>query len=144
MVKKRVEKDGKVKCIYKSSNILASTYVKDKNELTIIFNNGGVYLYKDVKDSDYLRFEIADSQGQVFNSHIKSSPFEKQEKIDVKIILEELNKVELEETSKLKSELIDSMNSVSIIFESTGEIDRQLLKEVEENIKLFKGEVINE
>ena len=37
----------KVKCIYKSSNILASTYVKENNDLTIIFNNGGVYLYKD-------------------------------------------------------------------------------------------------
>jgi hypothetical protein len=144
MLKKRVEKDGKVKCIYKSSNILASTYVKENNDLTIIFNNGGVYLYKDVKGSDYLRFETADSQGQIFNSNIKTNPFEKQDKVDVKVILEELTRVELEETNQLKKELIDSMNSVSIIFESTGEVDRQLLKEVEMNIKLFKGEAINE
>jgi len=91
-----------------------------------------------------LRFETADSQGQIFNSNIKTNPFEKQDKVDVKVILEELTRVELEETNQLKKELIDSMNSVSIIFESTGEVDRQLLKEVEMNIKLFKGEAINE
>jgi len=144
MLKKRVEIGGKVKCIYRSSNILASTYTKESSELVIIFNNGGTYLYNDVKDNEYMRFEIAESQGSVFNSHIKTKSFEKKDKIDVNNIIEELEKVELIESVKIKEELISSMNSLSVIFETTGEVDRQLLKDVETNIRLFKGEVISE
>lgn len=77
MILKRVEQDNIVKALYSSSNILASTYNKTNNSLVLIFNNGGQYKYNDVPLTDYTRFEIADSQGVIFNSHIKKHVFEK-------------------------------------------------------------------
>ena len=44
---------------------------KEKKELTITFNAGRRYTYSNVEHKDYVRFEIAESQGQIFNKHIK-------------------------------------------------------------------------
>jgi hypothetical protein len=67
----RTEKDGIISCLFKSSNILASEYNQEKKELTITFNAGRRYTYSNVEHKDYVRFEIAESQGQIFNKHIK-------------------------------------------------------------------------
>jgi len=71
MLLQKKETNGKTKALYKSSNILASTYSPVTNILEIIFNNGTKYQYKDVRATDYMRFETADSQGKVFNANIK-------------------------------------------------------------------------
>ena len=75
MLLKTQEQDNKKKSIYASSNICASIYDKSTSALTILFNNGGQYVYEGVTNTDYTRFEMADSQGAVFNSHIKKYPF---------------------------------------------------------------------
>lgn len=90
MILKKQEKDEITKAIYSSSNICASTYDKDSKSLVIIFNNGGQYLYEGVSLTDYTRFESADSQGKVLNSHIKNHPFKKLDKVDTTELLNEV------------------------------------------------------
>lgn len=138
MLLKKEEKDNKVKSIYESSNICASTYDKSNSSLTIIFNNGGQYIYEGVSSSDYLRFEVADSQGAVFNSHLKKYPFLKLDKIDVKDILIEINSIKnIENTIKINHTIglmIDKMRNVSKYYEMNGEVETGLLNKVKEAI----------
>lgn len=101
MILKRVEKDNKVKAIYSSSNILASTYDKTDNSLTLIFNKGAQYKYPGVSLTDYTRFELAESQGVVLNSHIKKYPFEKLEVIDPAEIVKEINTIKESESKMM-------------------------------------------
>lgn len=94
MIIKRIEKEDNIKIIHESSNILASTFDKATNDLTIIFKNGGQYKYSNVKKTDYLQFEMAESVGKALNQYIKPYPFSKLEDVDTKIILEEIEKVQ--------------------------------------------------
>ena len=89
MILKRTVNEGVVKGLYDSTNILASEYDQTTNNLTVIFKNGGKYKYNDVGIKDFTRFELADSQGKVLNTHIKNNyAFEALGKIDTKEIIE--------------------------------------------------------
>ena len=90
MILKKQEKNGKVKAMYSSSNICASVYDTATGDLSLIFNNGGQYQYAGVSKTDYMRFEMADSQGSVMNTHIKKYPFTKLDKVDTTEILKEV------------------------------------------------------
>jgi hypothetical protein len=90
MILKKQEKNGKVKAMYSSSNICASVYDTASGDLSLIFNNGGQYQYAGVSKTDYMRFEMADSQGSVMNTHIKKYPFTKLDKVDTTEILKEV------------------------------------------------------
>jgi hypothetical protein len=109
MILKKQEKDNKVKAMYSSSNICASTYDKDTQALTIIFNNGGQYLYEGVSTTDYIRFEIADSQGSIFNSHIKKHSFQNLGKVDVRDILSEVATIKQDEDNAVINHAVKSM-----------------------------------
>ena len=91
MVLKRQEKENVIKAIYDSSNILASTYNRTTNELILIFNKGSQYKYPNVNVTDYTRFELAESQGKVFNTHIKNYSFEKLESVNPELIVSEIS-----------------------------------------------------
>jgi hypothetical protein len=93
MILKREQVETTVKAIYHSSNICASIYDKISKNLIIIFNNGGQYKYNNVSETDYTRFEIAESQGLVLNSHIKKYGFEKLNKVDVSELLKEVQEI---------------------------------------------------
>jgi len=94
MVLLKEEKEGGVvSCIFKSSNILASDYNQEKKELTIIFKEGRSYTYSGIEYKDYLRFEIAESQGQVFSKHIKKYDTKKNNNVDVKEILSKISEL---------------------------------------------------
>lgn len=138
MLLKKQETDNKTKSIYESSNICASIYDKSNNSLTIIFNNGGQYIYEGVSSSDYLRFEVADSQGAVFNSHLKKYPFQKLDKVDVKDILVEIHEIKnIEDKIKINHVvglMMDKMRTVSKYYETTGEVETGLLNKVREAI----------
>ena len=55
---KRTEKEnGIIECLIDSSNILLSEYNKPKKTLKITFKAGTQYLYKEVIERDYVRFE---------------------------------------------------------------------------------------
>ena len=138
MLLKKQETDNKIKSIYESSNICASVYDKDTKSLTIIFNNGGQYIYEGVTSSDYLRFEMADSQGAVFNSHLKKYPFQKLDKVDTKDILVEVNSIKTAE-DKVKINyavgvMVERMKAIAQYYDKTGEVETGLLTKVREAI----------
>jgi hypothetical protein len=112
MILKRVEKENVVKAIYDSSNILASEYNKSTKDLIITFKRGAQYKYLGVSSSDYMRFEIADSQGAVLNSNIKSYTFEKCENVDANLITEEIEKLKQEEIIKRQESIIGEMERI--------------------------------
>ena len=112
MILKRVEKDDKIKGLYESSNILASTYEPKTKDLTIIFKRGASYTYKNVDKNDYFRFETADSQGEVLNKHIKKYDSIKNDVVDVKNIEEDINNVKEVEVNNFKNEVIDYLQII--------------------------------
>lgn len=93
MLLNRTEENGVVKCIYDSSNILESTYNNSTSELIVTFTSGNRYSYPGVSKTDHMRFEMADSQGKVFNSHIKKYNGVKLEAIDPSKIIAEAHKL---------------------------------------------------
>jgi hypothetical protein len=127
MILKKQEKNNLVQAIYESSNICASTYNNQTKDLVIVFNNGGQYKYTNVSETDYTRFEIADSQGAIFNSHIKKYNFEKLDKINVASIIKEVN--ELKDADKqikvnhYTEEMIEKMKAVIQYYETTNSVD---------------------
>lgn len=92
-IDRKEEQDGKVSCLFKSSNILASEYNKEKMELTIIFNEGRSYTYSEVNHKDYHRFEMAESQGQFFNKYIKKYPTKKNLDVNTNDLLNRVNEI---------------------------------------------------
>lgn len=131
LVKKQVE-NNKIRTIYSSSNICAAIYDKNSKDLTIFFNNGGQYKYADVSETVYMRFEIADSQGQVFNSHIKQHLFEKLDKIDVKEILNEVAEIKNADDALVKKfhedNLFTSIRTFMAIYDTTNNLKLDDLK----------------
>jgi hypothetical protein len=116
MLLKRTQKENLIESTYDSSNILSSKYDKESKRLTITFKRGVQYVYLDVSASDYLRFETAESQGAVLNSHIKQYSFEKGETVDAKILEEEISKLKKEELVLKQQSIIDDMESITYEF----------------------------
>jgi hypothetical protein len=143
MILKKQQKDNLVKAIYASSNICASTYDTKTKDLVIIFNNGGQYKYPNVSETDYTRFEIADSQGVVFNSHIKKYDFQKLDKVDTAAIIKEVN--ELKDADKqikvnhYAKEMIEKMRAVISYYESTDSIDPALYTKVKSTMDDYEN-----
>jgi hypothetical protein len=130
MILKKVEKNEKTKAIYSSSNICASVYDNVSGDLTLIFNNGGQYKYPNVSETDYTRFELADSQGVVLNSHIKKYAFEKLDKVDPSAILAEITELkDAEKKAKIThytKGLVAAIDAVSVYYQTTESIDPAL------------------
>lgn len=116
MLIKKTISDDSIRCVYESSNILVSEYSKDNKDLIIIFKNGGKYSYKNVGLTDYTRFETADSQGKVLNSHIKAYPFTNLGKVNVDLIKEEILEIAkenlLEYTISIKKKALDLISDI--------------------------------
>jgi len=103
MFVERTEKDGVITCLFKSSNILSSDYNQEKKELIITFNAGRRYTYSNLEYKDYLRFEIAESQGEVFNKHIKKYPTKRNEDVDPTNLLNRVSEIINEQNRKTVS-----------------------------------------
>lgn len=113
MLLKKQIKENIIKALYDSSNVLASIYDTSTQDLTLIFKSGTQYKYPNVSTSDYTRLEIAESQGAVFNSHIKKYEFEKLGKIDVNQIINETVKLKgLEDDALELAKRIGVVNSL--------------------------------
>ena len=119
MILKKQEKNGIVKALYDSSNIVASIYNTTNNDLELIFKAGTKYRYNGVSKSDYMRFEIAESQGTVFNTHIKKYSVNKLENVDITKILEESVSLKQQEHEALiaakKDRLIKTLKGVVLL-----------------------------
>jgi hypothetical protein len=112
MLLKRVEKESLVKAIYDSSNILASKYDKKTKDLVITFKRGVQYKYYNVSTSDYLRFEISESQGSVLNTHIKQYRTEKCGDVNPDLIFEEISDLKKQEIIDKQLSIISDMEQV--------------------------------
>ena len=144
MILKRQEKDGIIKAIYSSSNICASTYNSVNNELTIIFNHGGQYKYADVAKTDYMRFETADSQGSVLNTHIKKYSTSKLDSVDVTDIMKEVDSLKEEEDQHISPEaatktMLETMSDIISNYLKNGNVTASSLKELKGGISTYEN-----
>ena len=102
--RKEVKKDdgsvGYVESVFKSDNILKTTYFPDIQRLYIAFSRGHTYSYGSITPEFYQEFEDAESHGKFFHQHINNKtkyPYRKEftlyptEIDEVKKIIEENN-----------------------------------------------------
>ncbi len=116
MILKRKEKENIVKALYDSSNILGSTYNSNTGDLTLIFKAGTQYKYNGVSKSDYMRFEIAESQGVVFNTHIKKYSYVKLDNIDTaNISLEADDLKSQEKVALIEAKRLEVVNRIKYL-----------------------------
>lgn len=140
MILKRVEKEGIVKAIYKSSNVLASKYDKASGALTITFNKGTQYTYNNVPATDYTRFEIAESQGKILNGTIKKYEYTKGEDIDPSKIIAEVEKHQASQITEIEGQLIKAMDSTIKTYAKKEVMDESLLTRVQYLISKLNNE----
>lgn len=143
MILKRKEKNNIVKAIYESSNIVASTYDTNTEDLVLIFKSGTQYRYSNVSKSDYMRFEIAESQGKVFNTHIKKYAFEKLENFDPSELLVEVEKLSNQEkTAVIDAKRTEVINRLSYVH-NLSQKDRsdEVDKTFNENLSILKNNI---
>jgi hypothetical protein len=143
MVLKRQEKNGKIKAMYSSSNICASVFDTENNNLTLIFSHGGQYLYEGVSKTDYTRFETAESQGSVLNTHIKKYPTSKLDPIDTTDILKEVSElkgtVEVEVNPDVATkEMLESMSNVISNYLKNGNVTSASMIALKAKIATFE------
>jgi len=148
MILKKQEQETKTKAIYSSSNICASIYDNMSGELTIMFNHGGRYKYDGVSKSDYMRFEIADSQGSVMNTHIKKYPTTKLDNIDVTEILKEVKLLTENTTPPVTrevatKEMLSAMVDIISNHFKNGNVTLTLVAALKDKISQFEGIVKN-
>lgn len=155
MILKRKEKEGVIKAIYSSSNICASVYNTVTNELSIIFNHGGQYKYTDVAKTDYMRFETADSQGSVLNTHIKKYATSKLDNVDTTEILKEVEQLKDQEEPQVTpdvavKEMLQNMSDIISNYLKNGNVTTTSLTGLKDKITTFekvknlKPEIVNE
>lgn len=145
LLQKETRNDRTTKALYSSSNICASTYDKLTKELIITFNNGGQYKYSDVSLTDYTRFELADSQGIVFNTHLKKYKFENLGKTNTQDILDEVNVLKEAEKKSMVShtaKVLGAMaKSLSTYYDTTEKIEPAMLTSLKKAIEDYESKL---
>lgn len=137
MILERVEKDELVKAIYESSNVLASTYNKNNKNLNVVFKNGGSYTYQNVSQTDYLRFETADSQGNVLNTQIKKYAFLKHENVDVEEVTKKIKQLKADEIKSLEAGLFNLMTEANKEYETIGSFNDKTVERLNNMLNLY-------
>ena len=146
MLIKRQEKNGKIKAMYSSSTICASIFDTETRDLTVIFNNRGQYTYPNVALTDYTRFEIAESNGEVFNTHIKKKylTFEKLANVDEETIAALLTEVDKLKTAEEKvstegtiKSMMETMGTMIANYLITGNVESDAVRKLEAKISAY-------
>ena len=132
MILTRVERGKIVDCLYDSSNILASSYNTENNDLTITFKRGTQYIYNKVRKADYMRFELAESQGAIMNSHIKSYSFIKGNDVDTEALINEINQAKPKELTDMEKQFVELLKSTISTIETEKEISEIQLESIVE------------
>ena len=135
---KRNSQEKIIECLYDSTNVLASKYDKESKELFVTFNRGAQYRYENVSLKDYTRFEMADSQGSVLNSHIKKYTFNRMPDVNAEVLINEIKMYKPKEMTAEEKILILAMEHFLVVNKSQGEINMDELKVVEEAINALK------
>lgn len=152
MLVRRLEKNGKIKTMYSSSTIAASTYDTTTNDLTVIFTNGGTYTYPAVAMTDYTRFELAESTGSEFNAHIKKKypnfvKLDSMESHKLKALLNEIEEL-INTSSKIEDkDIINTMLKVIQSYIANGNINPtyfgDLIKIMSEYTTQIKPQIVD-
>jgi len=122
MILEKIEKNGLIEVLYESSNIVASKYNKSDKSLNIIFKHGGNYVYSNVPETDYFRFETAESQGKVLNSNIKKYAFIKENNVDVSEVVDRIKNIKQEEIMLFEKGLINYMKKITKDYDDIGRL----------------------
>lgn len=138
MILERIEKDELVEVLYESSNVVASTYNKNDKNLNVVFKNGGSYTYQDVSATDYMRFEMADSQGKELNTTIKKYSFLKHDNVDISETIDRVKKLKQEEVTALENGLTHLMEQINLDYGSNGKINNESLDKLYRMIGIYK------
>jgi len=96
VIEKTERDDGVIECLIDSSNILKSEYKESNNTLILTFKAGTRYEYKGILNRDYVRFEMTESQGSVFNKTMRKYEYEKLESTDASLIKERIEEIKKE------------------------------------------------
>jgi len=141
MLIKRKEEGNKVDVLYDSSNILASSWDKVTNDLTVTFKRGAQYKYLGVRPTDYTRFEIAESQGVELNKRIKNYKFEKLKDVETSDLVKEIYANKPVVMTKAETDLLTTMKAFISTYDNQGkQID---IKDIE-NVEHFLNLVVEE
>jgi hypothetical protein len=135
---KRNDQEKIIECLYDSSNVLASKYDKQSKELYVTFNRGAQYKYENVSLTDYTRFEMADSQGSILNSHIKKYTFSRMLDVNAEALINEIKLYKPKEMTTEEKILVLAMEHFLSINKTKGEINMDELKVVEDAINTLK------
>jgi len=139
MILERVEKDELVKAIYESSNIVASTYNRGNKNLNIVFKNGGSYTYQNVPETDYVRFETAESQGKILNTQIKKYSFLKHNNVDTDEVTKKIKDMIREEAKAMESGLSNLMKEASSEFDTMGTFNTQTIDKLTNMLSVYNN-----
>ena len=82
---------------WKKGYFCNNSYDKLTKDLNVTFKNGGNYTYKSVLETDYFRFETAESQGKVLNTNLKNYPTLKHESVDVNTLIDRIKNLKNKE-----------------------------------------------
>ena len=139
MILRRDVKGNQVIAYYNSSNILSSIYDTNNKTLEVIFKRGARYLYENVDNVDYMRFELADSQGKVLDSHIKKYTFTKLDAIEPKKLEEDVDKFKDIEIQNVVTGVIDRLLTIiSSSDEHSPDTLNRIIKECEKGLEITK------
>ena len=84
--------DEVIETAYKSSNVVYSKYNRTTKILSVVFSSGKQYVYEDVPLKEFIKFELAESQGKHFNKYIaKKYKYDKGNDVDVPSLINSLN-----------------------------------------------------
>lgn len=133
LLEKQVRED-KVVSHYNSSNLLVSEYNQLTKDLVITFKNGGVYKYDGVSASDYMRFEMAESQGKILNSLIKPNyTFTRLEDTDADSLAQKISEIKLDGLREFQNEIKEDASKLG-----DGEgFDIVLAKRLKDQLELY-------
>ena len=133
LLEKQIKQDVVVSH-YNSSNLLVSEYDQLSKDLIITFKNGGVYKYDKVTATDYMRFELADSQGKVLNSLIKPNyAFTRLEDVDADALALKIQAIKLDGLRTFQEEIKEDSSKLS----SSDGFDLVLAKRLKEQLEIY-------
>jgi hypothetical protein len=133
LLQKQIKEDVVVSH-YNSSNLLVSEYNQLTKDLTITFKNGGVYKYDNVLATDYMRFEMAESQGKILNSLIKPNyAFTRLDDVDSDALALKIQSIKLDSLKEFQEEIKVDARELGT---GTG-FDLVLAKKLKEQLELY-------
>lgn len=135
MLVQRQQDGDLISALYESSNVIASRYDLGTQQLTIVFKSGVGYVYEAVDRKDYAIFELADSQGKIFNKSIKHHTFKTIGEVNMDEFMYSLKEAKLEEIKSLNRSIGEVARKLAVLTEEDG-LDEEALVNIQTLIRM--------